>query len=886
MTLRDFLKTLAKYYSEFAEPYFDIGAAGTADFVRGVFLAAKSAKDEPFADASLPQKLYSGNSKLSQKLAKSILANLSKDEFTVFLSNLDSDDAFVMLANDFQLSFSSSDELFNRIFDVFTGILNDAASGLGSAKKRGNTKTPVSEPEIIRRNAVDWLADYKLRKSVRVDPDILPYIEIDGTFSAEPDLLLPNLLIEHLPNVQFVLLYGEGGIGKSYVLFDLCEKLLSNGNFIPLYIPMKDLMRTDESPALQYAYDKYFAQLDWRRDTNRLKSSIRDMLISSSARFIFILDGLNEYAISASESENRTIIEEMRWLQNNRNVLVIASSRGRKGYDDAYTIKVMPLDSNRVREYLKKHENTSNIDLSSVTENFINLLKLPLMLSMFTKTYSPEHTGLGGVDINSITKHSDILSLCVEYHKNRLQKTGAVNYALDILLPIVSLDTNMQMNLDKAELAEQAYTELQRTMTGSYKKLWLGNKGFNQKEIAKLGSDEIELFNSLIQETILDNAMFLVDNEEMVSWQHELLLDWFVAKGIIVNLSYQRELAIKKIESIADEVSKSDVRAAGLLPIALFLYEMLENTPESETATFVSLLTALSRSYHYAKDSANIYKFTALALAKIDNGSADSYEPWKRADLISGNAYMMLSVSKSEMSDDFSYSDCIDTSKLYLDKALAIITKSNLENTKDVRITEAKLYGNLGANCLAKHKLTGDLAYVSQALVYHQKGFEIRSLLFGDFPDMPDIHTHLGSSYNSMATDYFYLGDYEQALENHREAILHREKADVNMRKIESYTRCISTLLKLVALNGKNRVTNIAEVTELSNRALTYPPCFISNKRELRSLRDSCKSLIGYANDRETNGNTITTIRDIAIRIDALCTEVSLDSDLAALFSE
>jgi nucleoside phosphorylase len=779
------------------------------------------------------------------------------------------------------------------------------AAAVAAAYTRGliGSLPPIStvedvELEIIYGNAKKYFTEYKRRHDIHVDTDILALVEPDAADGVSSEVSMYTLMIDQCGKGNVVLLYGDGGAGKSHVLFDCYDKLLADRNYLPIYIPMKDIRPTDSSPVLQYAFDKYFnGIINWKREPDSLKSDISYMLNGSNVQFIFILDGVNEFAINASTHENRIVEDEIRWLGENKKALVIVSSRGRKSYEDAYAIKVKPLDSGRVRAFLKAHENTSSIDLSQANDKLVKLLQLPLLLSLFAKTYSPQYMSVNETDINSVTKHSDILQLCVEYHKTKLHKTSEVNYVLDVLLPLVSLDTDMKMNVEKWELVKMAYQEFQITLSNDYKRLWLNRDNYDRHKIAELGGgDEFELFRTLIGETILDNAMFLIENDQTISWQHELLLDWFVPKGIVLSLRYRRSFAERKIEDISDIISKADVRADGIFPVAMFLYEMLEATPESDAAPFVLLISAIARSYHNAKDIDNIYKFASLALLKIDSGAVNGWSLWMKADLMQHDAYLLMTVPEAKMSGNIGLDICENYLKEALKTLDAISGDKENDNANDkasefkIRLTKAQIYGNLGAYCLAKRRATGDLSFVRKAIDNHERGYKIRKQLFKDYPDKPNNDSNMGTSHHCLATDYFYLGELEESLKHHRAAIKYREKpGSPDIRKVESYTRCIATINKLITgvgtvgdKNGGWLTGYVEETIKLYHKALECTACFLKNCAELKTLESNCAATIGFTNEYRDilKYEDIEAVRDIAGRIDTLCAEVSMPSDL------
>ena len=489
-----------------------------------------------------------------------------------------------------------------------SGLINEASKMPFSTNKK-------TWFDIIRKNSKAFFDEYKRINGIFIEPDIIPQTETKTGNS-----LRLNELLKGSSTDSIFLLYGDGGIGKSFIFFDCFAELIVSDKFLPLYIPMRDLIRTDESPILQYSFDNFFSQLDWKRDINTLKQSLRDFIITNDTQLIFFLDGLNEYTFAAKEIENNIVLDEIRWLQNINNVKVVVSSRSNKGFETVSSLRVKRLDEQCVFNYLQAQENTSSIDFTALkSKRIIELLQTPLMLALFTKTYSPVYTELHNISIESVQKHSDILMLCVEYQKNRLRKTSKANYALDILLPLITLDTDMKMNMDILDLAEQAKQKLQKTLSDDYKRLWFTKRNeYNRNDFTALISDEYTLYNDLIHDTILENSVFLVEHNDTISWQHELLMDWFAARGIVLTLEYQHEYAIKKLAEISDYITKFDAKTDGLLPVALFLVEMLENKPIAQTTEFVLLLSSLARSYHDAKDSKNIYKFAIVALEKMD----------------------------------------------------------------------------------------------------------------------------------------------------------------------------------------------------------------------------------------------------------------------------
>jgi tetratricopeptide (TPR) repeat protein len=281
------------------------------------------------------------------------------------------------------------------------------------------------------------------------------------------------------------------------------------------------------------------------------------------------------------------------------------------------------------------------------------------------------------------------------------------------------------------------------------------------------------------------------------------------------------------------------------------------------------------------------------ALSKMDAGHMDSYPRWQFADLMNHVAYTLLSVYKNNMGDDFDYLACIEYAKGHFDNALSIIESITDEDIyMDAKLAEAQIYGNLGAYCLAKNKATNEKEWIRNALEYHHKGLNARQIVFGDKPESGEGCGFIGTSYNCLATDYFMLGDYEQSYENHKQAISFREIGGAkDIRKLESYTRCIGTLSKLLIAGCAEEQCYLDEAFVLLKKALMLDAeqhqlmsldCLLRNRYELNNLKNGCGNIISYINKHRDvlAPSILAEIKTIALKIDALCDELSIESNL------
>jgi nucleoside phosphorylase len=766
-------------------------------------------------------------------------------------------------------------------------------------------------------NSESWFKNYLTINSISIDRQILaPMVE-----GKKENVAIEDYLERLCIGKCGFLLFGEGGIGKSYILFDFFNRQKNSSRFVPLYVPMKELNNAEESPVLMFIFDQYFIGINCDRNANCIKETLERMVEHSSKNLILLLDGLNEYAICADTEKYELVKSEISWLQGIKKIAAITVGRSKKGFESDYAIEVKNLDKRVVARYLKEHDNTKEINTEALRDKkILELLQNPLLLSLFTKTYSPKYTNLNNIDISSIRKHSDILTLCIEYHKHKLSsenKDSVLNYALDVLLPLVSMDADTgdtsdsrkyPMGFELQELMELAYKEVRLTLSSpDYKTLWTSNNDYSSvKRISEEKPPEVKVFNELIDKPLLENALFLRKNTEQtgtsmshfhrnetISWQHEMLMEWFVAKGIVLALHYQYARAIGLIESIAKDIENSVVAFDKLVPIALFLTEILEDSKYSCSKEFILLLRSLSKTYSELKDIANTYKFAIPALTKLDTDCLKDYPALETAALMNHLAYSILQASRKDMKGfAFNYSECIEYTERYFKKAINMIygLPPDIRSSNKTQIAEAQIYGNLGALNLAKFTNTNEFVYIDEAISYHKKGLDMRLKVYGNPPVEISDFDICSNSYNCLATDYYYLGsvdkeNYNTALSYHRKTIELREKGNSNdMRKIASYINCIGALNKLLHGGVHDRQSLLKEALGIYERVLNYPESLKGSNEYLKRLMAACGETFSFifANPEIAGDKSIGAVRRFAELIDGYCAEKSIESDLSS----
>jgi tetratricopeptide (TPR) repeat protein len=681
-----------------------------------------------------------------------------------------------------------------------------------------------------------------------------------------------------------ILLYGEGGIGKSYILLDCWDALLKSGNAdcVPLFVPMAELLDgTSDRPVTEYVSEHYLRSPDSESVSGDPQREFKKVLSPPNARLVFIFDGINEYTAVAPKPEEA--IGEIRRLCKSERVFVVVSSRSGKELDDTFDIvrkiEVMRLERSRVRAFLAAHELTREIDLTGVSgsnERFLELLSLPIMLSLFTKTYCRDGDAAASASVlgaNRVRTDYDMLQLCAENQIRKLGGKPIVKYAAEALLPLLSLETKTE-RVGKEVVADHAYAVLEKTMSEFYGPLWYTLRG--KHEIAVLCQDESACYWNLVHDTVLKNAMYLTEERDgIISWQHELLLEWLMAKGIALESRYEPKRALKEIERLAEPMLGGSDTGKYRMPTALFLFEILEGDETvNGTEAFGALLSSLAVAYDDLSDRDNIRKFATLALKNLEAVGMPSRPRWRYAARLNHVAYALLH-AKDE--DGAAYA------KACFDKAARIFDEDRDNACADAKLENAQLLGNLGAYCFSRKNY-------DEALRHHEEAFAMRNAVFDENPNHPGRHNLLGNSHSCFALDCFYLGDFEKSFNHHREAIAYRRHASVRpIRLLESYIRCTRTLNELIKIGSENHEEYFRELVSCHRRILEagnpdaekFLKRLRGNRQEAANLLGNYRATVGLINkcpeDFSEDGRE--AVREMAKTADSLRAELSLDGE-------
>jgi hypothetical protein len=555
------------------------------------------------------------------------------------------------------------------------------------------------------------------------------------------------------------------------------------------------------------------------------------------------------------------VINDIKRLQGRENTQVIITTRSmniRKRLDYPLVVKTCLLEENRV----KKHLESLGISFDSQRANpdadndpLLDILRLPYMLTLYAavfagREYAKEATGY------EVKNNSDVFEMGMKYHKNKPYNPKFIEYVLDILMPRLSQKVSM-LDIPQQTMIDLTFTEVKATLTSSFHKLW---SKYDRDEIKRLSEDDdATCFNLLIWRTLIEEGIFLIADSDNVIFRHQLVLDWFKAQCIALMRDVDPEDGKKRIDALSKDL-ESELLAENLLPTAQLLYEILEKRGFAHTEEFLRLLASITVAYDNAKDSVRICEFAELTLAKLnDEANQDLFSGnrrWERADIRNHTAYALLHTKAIEkIRPDFDYRTTIKYAKAHLDLALNEIQTFLSDNpelseqNKNALRVKAQIHGNLGAYCLAQRSIEkteeAKKKRAEAALDIHREGLKVRELLFEKYPDEKGKDALIGTSYNCLATDHFYLDEFKLSLEYHKKAIGHREKAEPRgIHLVESYIRCAGTLNQLMkrTKDANDDFTEYRQAAKEIYEKVTsdeFLYCLRINRSELLNLKNA-----------------------------------------------
>jgi hypothetical protein len=639
-------------------------------------------------------------------------------------------------------------------------------------------KDCVPIPEITDDdNGNKFSPIYAIKKSIedalsgkQIIPLLMPRLMATAHPNSTITLLDALTSINNLGKSSIVLIVGEGGIGKSYIILDSCKRLLDDSASLPIYVPMKQCINNNKFPISDWMYSQGIL-----RETDR--DGFADKLTISRKRIVLFLDGINEYLIRMTSKDGSTdLFNEIRKFQRLGNITIVISSRSAHGFDDFYDVSfynVKRIEHKQVREFLSE----VNIDSIPMEAKLIDLLTLPIVLDLFVKTYSKDAMS----SMNKVTTHAELLNECVSLQMGRITQTPLVKYAVNLFLPKLG-QKSRQISLRPNEMKHIAFEIVRETLSDEYSDA-LFAIDTEYSVIEELSANENKCFDRLVNDILIGNALYLLRDGRSISWQHELFLDWFWAKAIADNSEYGNSIMFREsLRELCDLMSEKIVAGTieDYLPVALFVYELTVDMPGMELSIeYITLLCRIAEGYFNLSDYDNRYKYASAALGLLDKLPTNRGETSEIAKLLNKCGYYLLNSVRPQMDED-ERKNRIFTAKNHIEQALIILEKLSDFAADENQIIYAQTLGNLGACNLQIGRYYNKSAF-NTALEIHTEAYKRRTKVFDNNPSYQNKDYLLGRSYICFGTDHFHLGMSEpnnsearklhliQSLDNHKE---------------------------------------------------------------------------------------------------------------------
>lgn len=309
--------------------------------------------------------------------------------------------------------------------------------------------------------------------------------------------------------------------------------------------------------------------------------------------------------------------------------------------------------------------------------------------------------------------------------------------------------------------------------------------GMNKQEFLTLTESEND--NTLMN--LIDSSWILMDNGTI--YLHPMI------REIAVRNNY---VSVKLCENYYKNIREKIVIGAQFeerLKYKKYAQEVFKllNSPDMMNLDLLRLFYDLSDIYDELGERAY-----SLEIAKVIKDNINLYDgnPMEKVRVMSGVAY--------------SLNNCYDGMET-LDKAHELLqqAKQILETMMDSAQTDrrecarirAKILSNLGSNYLAKSKCdqTKKVFYLNRAMKVHKQALEIRQMeyehLVTDPMRVADMKAAIATSYTTIATDYFYLQNYEEAIVQHEKALEIREALLNDKGKSISQQRIIGCVIEM-----------------------------------------------------------------------------------------
>lgn len=289
-------------------------------------------------------------------------------------------------------------KLINLVIGKNINIKNHIEGGKKHLKRKLLSNSAIEN--VLMDSTIKMLDRYVgsntlLAKRPIIEP-ILPLVKIpiyvaeQANASTENFLSLENCLEKfRTGDLNHCFLIGEGGMGKTYSLYNIWKYYIENYNLekvIPIYLSLNELSESEKSyknNLLQYIIDMYLGKDNSDDIKLSIKKYFQDQPNKSCCRVLLMLDGYNEVTKNTQDILN--CIDD--FSSKYKNVQIVITSRKNltslTQLQCFYRIYLQELSDYVIQEFLK----SKKIVLQDFEAQLWNILRNPMMLTIFGEVY-------------------------------------------------------------------------------------------------------------------------------------------------------------------------------------------------------------------------------------------------------------------------------------------------------------------------------------------------------------------------------------------------------------------------------------------------------------------------------------------------------------------
>lgn len=550
-------------------------------------------------------------------------------------------------------------------------------------------------------------------------------------------------------NNNYLFLYGEHGIGKTILARSFAKRYFDEK---AIFVKYTNSFKETVASLSKYLFDEEYVKEKKDNLYDAVLYELRRQQKKLTENWLVIIDNCNSDKKGTEQDDDR-IISEFRGDDFNEfvstGINVLFTTTIRESFSDN------GMEVGTISKLYELYEQKSGCEVTDTAKEVINAVKentllVTLIASMIKTKRDKSEEMLTELRDKFATLEVEEVKIKVEDQDGRVKKRDTIYNHLRVVFNLAEIN-GVEWN---------AMEEI----------VLISNEGISK-------SDFYELTNNKFEDEIqmLINKSWICE-DELVNKGQWLSVHPLVREIIIKSEKYDYKDCLDFLNNLLDVVTKE--KKENMYNVIKYsetmyqIFQLLKRKKELVIWEIGYLLTEIYEETYFQYDRVYWIAFDILKEIKV-------WEPEslrnkiKRCRMINGSAYSLLHTNTKEL--ELKMEEC-KNAKENLDFARVelqnIEVKSDTEENYEKRIVEALIHGNMGAYyremALFGQNVENNLEH---ALKEHREGLECREKLLKEYPEKKDrIDGLIATSYHCIGRDYFSMGNYKCALDNHIKA--------------------------------------------------------------------------------------------------------------------